>query len=1153
MNFINLNSWTAGSSELKTKIISFGNPDIICVCETHLEGNESMCVEGFKFYGHARTSKHEKRSGGVAILIKNEVFENYSVKTEVMDVDGMLSVVLTHKHTEYVSVIIVNYLPPCGSSFGKDPDGFFNKLLIKTYEHYEADVLFMCGDFNARIGDLQDVSEGNENYTIPVRASVDKVVNSHGRCLLDFLNDSMCCVLNGRLNLPSYTCHVQSGSSTVDYGIAPYDVLDKISSFEIYDVEELAHNLKCDQLIGEGSRLPDHDLLQLVFVSTGHVLADFVKGLGTKSVEHQRRSKPARKFHAEFMNNNRIRAVLLAQVDAMIHCENIKEHMSEMYEELCSLIREEMEIYKKCGRRKSSQYKPFWNPHLSQCWKEMRRTYNNAKKYLNSRDKRKHKLRNCNIPEICEYRKAMNYFDRELRLAKRKFQVDKIVDIENFADKGDPRKFWDAVNKLGPGRKKTVTCEALDDNGQVTREQRVVERLWHSEFSKLYGEYPEGDFDDEHYSRIVGEELDTTGSDGVLNSVITEREVRNAINSVKNNKAAGLDGIPNEALRSTVCIGVLSKLFNLCFTNGIMPDVWSKCIILPIGKGNTSSSTNPLSHRGLALQSCIYKLYSLVLNKRISSHFENADILHETQNGFRPGRSCMEHIYTLTEVVKMNLSSANSRVYACFVDLRKAFPSVDRSLLLWKLNEYGISGRILGALKAVYECPRYCVQVNGNYTELFESVLGVPEGDPNSPVCFAGFINELLFELERSGLGIHYGSGSNEKVAALAYADDIVLLSSSPEGLQELVNIMRRFCRRWRLTVNVGKTKTMVFRRSNRSKPTPIEIYYNSEKIEQVSSYKYLGVMVDETLSFKRHSEVISAAGSRALGGIISKTKELKDLGYLSFNQLMRSCVFSVLDYGAEIMGWIYSKEIENVQLRAARFYLGLNRCAPIPCLNAEMGWLDSTSRRKFTVLNFYQRLLNLDGSRLPKKVFLNSRNNPNSWNMKVRQMLEDYNLAHYWDIQSGVPKEIFEFAVREKAKEKLSGDIDAMPKLRTYQTVRIGLEVGTQVKCLASKFARAITTQLKCGVLPLRIETGRYNREALEDRICLRCSSGQIESEYHFLFDCAKYDSERRNFLTDIGLDATGARLCLKELLKHPFAFSKYIVKIWQKRQNNI
>lgn len=970
VNTLNINGWTTSSSKLKTKIMLYGDPDIVCLSETHLTGGEDkIVVPGYRYYGNERMSVSHRKAGGVAILVNERVYREFTVYPLMVKVEGELAIKCVHKSTGYATIVSSNYLPPSNSQYGKDPEGLFGQLLLMCYEHNDTDLIYMSGDFNARIGAVQ---EGLKDCP---RTSVDLTVNSHGKSLLEFLNDSQCCILNGRKLPASYTCHRVLGSSTVDYGIVPQDVLDKVYSFTVINVEQLVNTtMDCGHLVGPASALPDHELLCAELKATGTVLEEHVRGLGAQRSRKRVVSAP-RKYQTGFMNNENIRVALLRTIDGLLAVDNAQMKINEIYEELSKLIREEMSMFKKVGKRKATPYKAYWNPLLTRLWKDMRLAYCNAKKFLNSRDKRRHKLQYSAVPEIVIYREKLRIFDKELRLAKHKYQVEKIADIERLMHTGNPKKFWDAVNKLGPRSKGKVTCEALDQFGNITRDPMTVRELWHKEYANLYGRSQDDGYDDEHRTRLLQElsNDEDAQADAGLNADISRAEIERAVKSTKDRKACGLDGIPSEALRNAPCIDALHKLFRFCFEYGVIPEEWSRCVILPIGKGTTSISTQPLTHRGLALQSCVYKLYSIILNRRLSCYLENNNRLHDTQNGFRPGRSCMDHIYTLSEIIRMNLSSDQSRVYTCFVDIKKAFPSVDRALLLWKMRNVGVTGRMLAAMRAVYRNPQYCVRLNDSDTDVFPSVLGLPEGDPNSPLCFDLYLNGLLEELDASELGLFYGSGATDRIACLAYADDLVLITNSQDKLQKLLNILEHYCSQWRLSVNVEKTKCMIFRKNNRGTTDTIRVTYRGSQVGQVDNYKYLGVVFDETLSFKAHAEVIASSGSRALGAVLSRVSALKDLGYLTYDRLIRACVFSILDYGAEVVGFGKHNAIEDVQQRAARFYMGVNRFCPIPCLNAEMGWLESLVCRKYSAIRYYERLLRMDSERLPKKIFANT------------------------------------------------------------------------------------------------------------------------------------------------------------------------------------
>jgi len=137
--------------------------DIVCISETHLKGNDIIDLDGFKSYMKNRQKTHRrapKGSGGVAILVKNSVFVNFSVNVIDRDQEGILGIQLTNKETGFVCVVFSCYLPPENSIWGRNADVFFSHLTSQVYMYQEADLISIGGDFNARLGSSQDYVTG---------------------------------------------------------------------------------------------------------------------------------------------------------------------------------------------------------------------------------------------------------------------------------------------------------------------------------------------------------------------------------------------------------------------------------------------------------------------------------------------------------------------------------------------------------------------------------------------------------------------------------------------------------------------------------------------------------------------------------------------------------------------------------------------------------------------------------------------------------------------------------------------------------------------------------------------------------------------------------------------------------------------------------
>ena len=143
------------------------------------------------------------------------------------------------------------------------------------------------------------------------------------------------------------------------------------------------------------------------------------------------------------------------------------------------------------------------------------------------------------------------------------------------------------------------------------------------------------------------------------------------------------------------------SIYSLIFAmkKGIIPSLWSKCIISPIPKSSTTDPRDPLSYRGIALASSMYKLYCFILNNRISSWCEANGKIVDEQNGFRKNRSTIDHVSTLTSIVDTRKKLKQS-TFCAFIDFRKAYDCINRNLLWSKLENIGIGGKLFSAVKS---------------------------------------------------------------------------------------------------------------------------------------------------------------------------------------------------------------------------------------------------------------------------------------------------------------------------------------------------------------------------------------------------------------------------------------------------------------------
>ena len=169
---------------------------------------------------------------------------------------------------------------------------------------------------------------------------------------------------------------------------------------------------------------------------------------------------------------------------------------------------------------------------------------------------------------------------------------------------------------------------------------------------------------------------------------------------------------------------------------GTVPNDWNIGLIKPILKSDGKDPRDPLSYRGIMLISIPCKIYADILNIRLSNWIEENNYLVDEENGFRRNRSCMEHIYTLYSIINKRKLSKQS-TFACFVNAKKSFDTVNHDCLWYKLLTLGTNGKMFHAVKSLYNDFKCAVKVNDVITTFLDVTLGVKQGCRLSPTHFA--------------------------------------------------------------------------------------------------------------------------------------------------------------------------------------------------------------------------------------------------------------------------------------------------------------------------------------------------------------------------------------------------------------------------------
>ena len=249
----------------------------------------------------------------------------------------------------------------------------------------------------------------------------------------------------------------------------------------------------------------------------------------------------------------------------------------------------------------------------------------------------------------------------------------------------------------------------------------------------------------EHFEELfheVGEPLsDTQCSEAMQEDDmgIMKEEVRNGVKRLKMRKAPGICGILPEMLKAggEVVIEWMADVFNLVWRVGVAPGDWKNAVVVPVHK--KGSRLECANYRGISLMSIVGKVFARVLNERVK--MATVDKVMDEQGGFRTGRGCNDQIFAVKQIVEKTIEK-DKKTYMAFVDLEKAYDNVSREKLWKVLYAYGVKGRLLRAIQALYVNGRAKVKVGEMESELFEVHRGVRQGCTLSPWLFNVFIDK---------------------------------------------------------------------------------------------------------------------------------------------------------------------------------------------------------------------------------------------------------------------------------------------------------------------------------------------------------------------------------------------------------------------------
>ena len=386
---------------------------------------------------------------------------------------------------------------------------------------------------------------------------------------------------------------------------------------------------------------------------------------------------------------------------------------------------------------------------------------------------------------------------------------------------------------------------------------------------------------------------------------VSDQEIIIAIDNLENKSSTGCDGISNKLLKfiKDVVTKPLTLIINQMIVTGIYPKAFKTSKVSPLFKKVIINYLVIIDPFRCCPQS--QKIFERIIYNQLSNYFNDSNLLAEQQYRFRPRHSTELAAVKLVDFISHEMESGHTPTNI-YVDLSKAFDTINYDILLDKLSYYGISGRALKLLKSYLLDRKQYVVYNNCNSNLVDVTTGVPQGSILGPLLFSIFINDLIH------VTLKFIMDADDTTIYFNLEDfDPATIERDINSELEKINVWLKLNK---LSLNVKKTKSVIFNRKQKQ-IAEITLSINGEDIENVEHFNFLSIILDENLSWKNHINMLSNKVSKVIG-VMYKLKNVLPEYILLI--LYNSLISSHLNYGLFV--WeIKADRLEILQKKAVR------------------------------------------------------------------------------------------------------------------------------------------------------------------------------------------------------------------------------------------
>jgi len=500
--------------------------------------------------------------------------------------------------------------------------------------------------------------------------------------------------------------------------------------------------------------------------------------------------------------------------------------------------------------------------------------------------------RNRNEENSNKYKRYRNKLNHLIRITERHYYQN-IFEQNRY----NTRKTWDTIKSIINKKKvKVINHKFKYNNTYLTNSQTIATKF--NEYFVNIGpnlacKIPKVNVNPTSY-------LKGTYDHSFFVNPVVEQEVATIIKSLPN-KSPGPDELRADIIQNVVdsIASPLSHICNLSFSMGVFPNELKVAKITPIFKKDDAMVFG--NYRPVSVLSVLSKVMERLMYNRLIDYLNTHKILYRNQFGFRKGYSTQLALILLVDKISQAIDKGEYCI-GLFLDLSKAFDTIDHNILINKLYHYGIRGTSLEWFKSYLTDRKQYVTFNGENSERSQIKCGVPQGSILGPLLFLIYMNDLAHV--------------SDKLYTILFADDTNLFLTGKK-IHEMTVIFNEELAKlttWlavnKLSLNIDKTNYMIFKGKRKGKAPDLNIKIGDKPVKRIDKTKFLGVTIDDTLSWKPHLHEVANKVSKCIG-ILLKTRTV--LMKKTLTMLYYAFAYPYFSYCNQVWGNIYNTSLDKL------------------------------------------------------------------------------------------------------------------------------------------------------------------------------------------------------------------------------------------------